>query len=324
MRRREFITLVSVTAAWPVAAHARQRRVTVLTNVTANDLEGQRNFKAIADGLDALGWKSGQNLTIDFRGIGGNVRLVEPVVTESIRASPDVIVSSSGPILTALEKHTDSIPIVFLEVMDPVAAGFVRSLRKPGQNITGFTNFEPQFGGKWLEILKAVAPDTARVVVILNPDISPQIHMLDAIRHFAVGLRIDVVASGVRNESDVEPVFDQNAKVLGTGVIVLPNPITIANRDMLVRAANDRRVPTIYPNKYFVEIGGLVSYGIDLVVQYRQAAGYVDRILRGEKSGDLPIQAPTKFELAINTKTAKALGLTIPQTLLATADEVIE
>lgn len=324
MRRRAFITLVGSSAIWSIAARGQQRRVIVLTGEAVTDPENQRHFKAIVDGLAVLGWKPGKDLTIDFRGIGGDVRLVKSYVSDALVSMPDAIVSSSGPILVALEKHTQSVPIVFLEIMDPVAGGFVKSLARPGGNVTGFTNFEPEFGGKWLELLTSIAPKTARVIVILNPDVSPQIHVLESIKKFAESSRIQVTEAGVHSPADIKRVLDQNANLNETGVIVLPNPITIANRVMLIQAVNAARLPAIYPNKYFAESGGLASYGTDTEAQFRLAAGYVDRILRGEKAGNLPVQAPTKFELIVNRKTAKALGLTIPQTLLATADEVIE
>jgi putative tryptophan/tyrosine transport system substrate-binding protein len=324
MRRREFTATLCAGILWPLAAHAQSGRVIFLTNVAANDPEGQRNFTALVDGLKDRGWAADRNLAVEFRGIGGNVGLAQSYVAQALAARPDVIVSSSGPILLELEKQTRSVPIIFVEVMDPVAGGFVQSLPKPGRNITGFTNFEPAFGGKWLEILRDISPDVARVIVLLNPDVSPQHHVVESIRKAAEGLGIETSPAGVHNAGDIEQALRRGAGDNRTGVIVLPNPITIANRASLVRIANDVRLPAIYPNKYFAEIGGLVSYGVDLVTQYREAAGYVDRILQGQAPGELPVQAPTKFELVINLKTAKSLGLPMSPLLLARADEVIE
>ena len=327
MRRREFITVVggAAVAGWPFTAHGQQRRVAFLTGEAADDPEVKRFFKAMTDGLASLGWKSGENISIDVQGIGGNVDLVEHYVQDAVAAGPDVIVSTSGPVLVALEKQTRTIPIVFLEVTDPVASGFVKSLAKPDGNVTGFTNFQPEFGGKWLEILSSLAPRLARVVVMLNPDVAPQVHMLQIIGALALRIGMVPITAGVHNASDIMQVVSTNAPEADrTGMIVLPSPITIANRQTLVQAANTAKLPTIYPNRYFAEIGGLVSYGIDQAAQFRQAASYVDRILKGEKPADLPVQAPTKFELVINIQTAKALALAVPQSLLATADEVIE
>ena len=323
MRRREFIATLGAGVLWPLAAYAQSDRVIFLTNVAASDPEGQRNFKALVGGLKDRGWTANRDVTVDFRGIAGNIALVEPYVAQALATKPNVIVSSSGPILPELEKQTQSVPIIFVKVMDPVAAGFVRSLANPGGNVTGFTNFEPAFGGKWLEILRSIVPDVARVIVLLNPDLSPQHHIVASITKLAGALRIEVVAAGVHDAHDIEEAFRHGAGDR-TGIIVLPNPITIANRKFLVSTANDVRLPTIYPNKYFAEIGGLVSCGVDLVTQYRDAAGYVDRILHGQAPGELPVQAPTKFELVINVKAAKSLGLAISPMLLARADEVIE
>lgn len=251
--------------------------------------------------------------------------LVERYVQDAVAGRPDVIVSTSGPVLVALEKHTKTIPIVFLEVIDPVASGFIKSLAQPGGNVTGFTNFQPEFGGKWLEILTSLAPRLTRVIVMLNPDVAPQLHLLQMIETLAPRIGMALITAGVHNASDITQVVSKNAPEADrTGMIVLPNPITIANRNTLVQAANAAKLPTIYPNRYFAELGGLVSYGIDQPAQFRQAASYVDRILKGEKPADLPVQAPIKFDLVINAKTAKSLGLAVPQSLLATADEVIE
>jgi putative ABC transport system substrate-binding protein len=328
MRRREFITLLGGAAAWPIAALAQQagrmRRIGVLMGLTADDPEGQRYIAALLKGLQDLGWTPGRNLQIEYRWAGSDSDRIRTYVAELVGLSPDVILANSSLVVAPLQQHTQSIPIVFTQLTDPVASGFVASLARPGGNITGFTPGEFSMFGKYPEVLKEIAPGITQVAVIMNPDQSPQVGMWRAIEAVAPSIGVRVTAAGVHDAAEIARAIELFTRVPNGGMIVLANPITILNREQIITLAARYHLPAIYPYRYFAIEGGLMSYGTDVADLFRRSASYVDRILRGEKPGDLPVQQPTKFELVINLKTAKALGLTVPLTLQASADEVIE
>jgi len=328
MQRREFITLLGGAAAvWPLTARAQQpdqmRRIGVLIGFADNDPEGQARAKAFQQKLQDLGLTDGHNVRIEYRWIIDPDR-IPALAAELVHLTPDVILAYGNPVLAALRRETRSIPIVFVQVTNPVGGGFVASLAHPGGNITGFTNFEFAIGGKWLETLKEIAPDTRRVAVILNPENPTASGYLGAIEAMAPSLGVQVTPTAGRDAADIERAIEAFAGAPDGGVIVLPDLIAFFNRELFVALAARHRLPAVYPVRLFAAAGGLLSYGVDQINQSRQAASYIDRILKGEKPADLPVQAPTKFELVINLKTAKALGLTVPPQLLARADEVIE
>lgn len=330
MRRREFIgaaggAIVS-SLSWPHAARAQEkaRHIGVLVAVAESDPEVRANVAAFQQTLQKLGWIEGRNARIDYRWGGGDSGRIRTQAKELVKLEPDVILVSTGLALQPLLQETSRIPIVFTQIVDPVGAGLVASLARPGGNITGFTVAEFSLFGKMLELLKEVAPHMMRAAVLLHPDQKPQAGMLRAIEAVAPSLRVQVTASGVRNGAELERAIDQFARAPNGGLVVLPNPITDGNRSLIIAMAERLRLPTAYLLRPSVAAGGLMSYGPDLADQFRQAAGYVDRILRGEMPAELPVQQPTNFKLAINLKTAKALGIEVPPTLLARADEVIE
>ena len=329
MKRREFVTLLGgAAAAWPLAARAQQggrvRRIGVLSAFAEADPEVQASLTAFLQALQKLGWTDGSNVRIDSRWGDANPARIRAQVKELVSLNPDVFLVSTALVLQPLLEESRSIPIVFTQIADPVSAGFVASLARPGGNITGFPVAEFATFGKLLEVLKEAAPHVTRVAVILNPDQRPQAGMLRAIEANAPAFKVQVTAAGARNAAELENAIDQFAREPNGGLIVLPNPVTLGNQRLIVDLAARHRLPAAYSYRYIVAEGGLISYGVDLLDQYRQAASYVDRILRGEKPAGLPVQRPTKFELVVNLKTAKALGLTVPRTLLARADEVIE
>jgi ABC-type uncharacterized transport system substrate-binding protein len=329
MRRRHFITLLGGAAvAWPLAARAQQRermrRIGVLMGI-ADDREGQARVTALKQGLQELGWTEGRNIQIETRFGGGDVGRIRAQAAELVALSPDVIVGNSSPVIRALRQATSSIPIVMAAVNDPVEQGFVSSLAHPGGNITGFMFIDFQMVGKWLEMLKEAAPSVSRALLMFNPDTSP--HYYVYLRSFEAeprSIAVEVTAAPVRNTAEIEEALAKLGREPGGGLIVPPDAFTTMHQHLFVRLAQQHRLPAVYWERFFVAAGGLMSYGPDLVEQFRQAAGYVDRILKGEKPADLPVQAPTKYGLVINLKTAKALGLQIPDRLLALADEVIE
>jgi len=328
MRRREFIAALGSAAAWPRAARAqhpeRIRRVGVLQAGNESDPVSQLRRAAIADGLRKFGWTEGTNLLIHYRWVGDDADRIRLYATELTGMRPDVIWASGGLPLLLLMRATRTIPIVFTLVYDPVGSGFVTNLSRPGGNVTGFTLGEFSMGGKILEVLKEVAPQVSRVAVILNLEQPPHVAMWRSIEATAPSFGVRSIPADAPGPDEIERVIEGFAREPNGGLIVLPSPITQVHRERITALAAQHRLPAAYAFRFYVTSGGLVSYGIDIADQIRQAAGYVDRILKGEKPGDLPIQQPTKFELVINLKTAKALGLDVPHSLLARADEVIE
>jgi putative ABC transport system substrate-binding protein len=331
MRRREFISLLGgAAAAWPFAARAqrldRMRLVGVLEDFAENDSAAQSNIAAFRDTLTKLEWKEGSNLRIELRWSAGNVDRMRTFAKELVDLHPDAIFGQTTPGIAALTRETQTIPIVFATVADPVVAGFAQSLARPGGNITGFMTQEPAMGGKWVGLLKEIAPRTVRVAILFDPATAPtpQLYM-PFIESVATSLAIQTSVAPVHAKDEIEGVIAALARDPGGGLIVMPDIFNATNRDLIIALAAHYGVPTIYfTAAYFAESGGLICYGTNFAEQFRQAARYVDRILKGEQPADLPIQQPTKFELVINLKTAKALGLTVPSSLLATADEVIE
>jgi putative tryptophan/tyrosine transport system substrate-binding protein len=329
IRRREFITLLGgAAAAWPLTARAQQgermRRVGVLNPFAENDPEVLANITAFRQALQKLGWTDGRNLRIDYRWGGANPERIRAHATELVALEPDVILVSSPLALQPLQQETRSIPIVFTGVSDPAGSGFVASLAHPGGNVTGFAVAEFSMYGKYLELLKEVAPQVTRVAVMMNPEQVPQAGNWRAIETVAPSFKVLLTAAHVRDAAEIERVIDAFARESNGGLIVLPSALTIVHRELIIALAARHRLPAVYAFRQFVVDGGLMSYGVDLVDQYRQAASYVDRILRGEKPAELPVQQPTQFKLVINLKTAKALGLEVPWFLQQRADEVIE
>jgi putative ABC transport system substrate-binding protein len=328
--RRQFITLIGgAAAAWPLAARAqkaeRERRMGVLMHLPEDDPEAQARIRALLAALQQLGWSEGRNLRIDYRFGAADVDRARRYAAELIALVPDLIQASGTGPMAAVHEATPTVPIVFAQVPDPVNAGFVDSLARPGGNATGFSVFE-EYGssGKWLELLKEIAPQVTRVAVLRDPTIAAGIGQTGAIQSVAPSLGVQVSPVGVRDASEIERTIAAFGHGTNGGLIVLGAPLAIMQRDLISTLAARHRLPAVYPVRLFVVAGGLISYGPDSIDPYRRVAGYVDRILKGEKPADLPVQNPTKFELVINLKTANALGLDVPSTLLARADEVIE
>jgi putative tryptophan/tyrosine transport system substrate-binding protein len=328
MKRREFITLLGGAAAWPLAARAQQaervRRIGMLMSQAANDTEGQARVASFLQGLQELGWSIGRNARIDVRWSAGNAEDVRKYAVELVALQSEIILSNGTPAVAALLQATRSVPIVFAAVADPVGAGFVDSLARPGGNTTGFISLEYGLSAKWMELLKEIAPGTTRAAVLRDPTITAGIGQFAAIQTAAPSLGVEVRPLNVRDPGEIDDAVMAFARATNGGLIVTGGPLTAFHHDLIVTLAARHKLPAVYANRFYVIAGGLISYGPDLVDQNRQAAGYVDRILRGEKPADLPVQTPTKYEMVINLKTAKALGLEVPPTLLARADEVIE
>jgi putative ABC transport system substrate-binding protein len=328
MRRREFITLIGGAAAWPLAARAQQgerlRRIGVLTNLAADDAEGQARITAFLQGLQQLGWTDHHNVRIDYRWGAGDADRIRRYAAELVALAPDVILTSGAPAVAALQRVTRTVPIVFGSVIDPVGAGFVESLARPGGNITGFTVFEYGISGKWLELLKEIAPGVTRVAVIRDTAIAAGSGQLGALQGAAPSFGVELRPIDVHEAGEIERAVAAFAGSPNSGLIVTGSALAVVHRNLIVGLASRLRLPAIYSQRVFVTGGGLISYGPDRVDQHRRAASYVDRILKGEKPADLPVQAATKFETVVNLKTAKALGLTVPAGLLVAADEVIE
>jgi putative tryptophan/tyrosine transport system substrate-binding protein len=326
MRRREFVILLggSTAAAWPLAARAqnRLRVVGVLLAMAPDDPEAQLRIKAFEAGLRELGWTEGRNLRLEYRWAVGDATLLRKQATELVGLAPDLILATSTPVLAALRQEK-TLPIVFVQVTDPIGGGFVPNLARPGGSLTGFTSFEFTIGSKWLEALKHVAPAVTRVALIFNPDTAPFAHLFwQPVEAAAPSFDVEPKQAPVRDIGEIEHTIAAFARHASGGLMVLPDVSTTNHRDLIIALAARHRLPTVYPYRYFATSGGLMSYGSDLADIYRRAASYVDRILKGAVPGDLPVQAPTKFELAINLKAAKAIGLTVAPTLLALADEV--
>jgi putative ABC transport system substrate-binding protein len=329
MRRREFITLLGGAAtAWPLAARGqlteRVRRIGILMSLAEDDPEDRPRRAAFQKALRELGWSESGNLRIDYRWFGGDPGRARAVAKELIDLQPDLIVATATSGLAALALQMRAIPIVFVAVSDPVGQGFVASLARPGGNATGLTFFEFSVAGKMLETLKQVAPAVSRVALAFNPDNLSNPPFLRAIEAAAPALTVELTKAPMRDAGEIEAAIAATARHGGSGLLFLPDPFTNAHRDLIVGLVARHRLPAMYFLRAFVAAGGLISYGVDVIDLFRRAAPYVDRILKGAKPADLPVQQPTKFELAINLKTAKALGLTVPDKLLALADEVIE
>jgi putative ABC transport system substrate-binding protein len=334
MKRREFITLLGGAAvAWPLVAGAQQservRRIGVLINLATDDPEMLVRLAAFWQGLAGLGWTEDRNLRTDIRRYAGDPDLIRAAAAEMVGLAPEVILVYGPPGLSALRRQTRTIPIVFTQVSNPVGSGFVPSMARPGGNITGFSSNELLVGGKWLEVLKEVVPSVTRSAVIINPDNPGQGGYLGAIESAASVLGVQITPITLRDGSEqertaMEGAVEAFARQPNGAIVVLPDFVTISLRQSIIALVARHHLPAVYPFRYFATIGGLVSYGVDQVEQSRRAASYVDRVLKGEKPGDLPVQAPTKYELVINLKTARALGLDVPAALIARADEVIE
>ena len=328
MRRRAFIAALGGAAAWPVVGRAQQsgglRRIGVLMYVPENDPQGARFFAAFRQGLQELGWADGRNVRIDTRWTGGgDADLFRKYAAELVGLGPDVILAATTQALTALRQATRIVPIVFVGVIDPVGAGLIASVARPGGNATGFTLFEYAIGSKWLELLKEIAPGVTRAAVLRDAAIPAGVGQFAAIQTVApTGMELSVI--DLHDAGEIERAITAFAQRSNGGLTVTPSGFGSNHPEVIVALAAKHKLPAVYPFRYFVSAGGLISYGPDIIDQYRRAAGYVDRILKGEKPADLPVQAPTKYELVINLKAANALGLTVPHSLLARADEVIE
>jgi putative ABC transport system substrate-binding protein len=332
MRRREFIRLIGGAAApsllWPMTAQAQQgtrmRCVGVLLNADSGDAQLQSNLAAFRETLQRLGWTEGLDVRFEVRGVIGDAARQGQYVSELLGLSPDVILAAGVPQTAAIQAASRTIPIVFAQAIDPVGAGIISSLARPSGNATGFAQFEYSLSGKWPELLKDISPRAKRIAILRDPSNPAGIGQWAVIQAVAASLGLDFTPIDVRNEAEIERGIEAIAGGPGGGLVVPVSAQAVRHRQLIVAHATRHRVPAIYPYRHFVADGGLLSYGPDLANQYRQAASYVDRILKGEKPGDLPVQSPTKYELVINLKTAKALGLEVPPTLLARADEVIE
>jgi putative tryptophan/tyrosine transport system substrate-binding protein len=330
MKRRDCITLLGGAAAWPLTARAQQpqrmRRIGVLMPLAADDPIGQARIAAVREGLEKLGWTEGRNIRIDTRWtIPGDVESMQRFAKELVALQPDLIVTQSTPITATLMQETRTIPIVFALVADPIGSGFVASFAKPGGNVTGFVTIEPTMAGKWLELLKEIAPRVVRVAFLFNPVTATYFeYWLNPFKAAAVSFAVEAIAAPVRDRSELESIIAEQARAPNGGLVVMPDTFTDTHRVEITSLAAGYRLPAVYPYRQFTAVGGLLSYGDDLIDNFRRAPTYVDRILKGEKPSELPVQAPVKFELVINLKTANALDLDVPLFLQQRADEVIE
>ncbi len=331
VRRRDFVSLAGGAAvAWPCALMAqrpdRARRIGVLMELAASDPRGRANVAALQRGLHALGWREGSNLGVDYRWAPDDPVLMWKFAKELVELRPDVIVAHSSPVVATLLGRTRSVPIVFVSISDPIGEGFVASFARPGGNVSGFTNFESSMTGKWVELLKELVPDVTRVSFLFNPQAAAGggSYFLRPVDAAVSTLKVKAIMALVHDDDEIEAAFSALASEPGGGAVLLPDAFTVAHHQVVIALAARYRVPTIYTYRFMVERGGLISYGVDIDDLFERAATYVDRILKGAAPADLPVQAPTKFEMVINQKTALALGLTVPPTLLARAEDVIE
>jgi ABC-type uncharacterized transport system substrate-binding protein len=328
MQRRQFIMLLGGAAiAWPIVAQAQQpermRRIGVVMAYAESDPNGQVQVAAFQQQLQKLGWMEGSNIQIDFRYSAADPARIRALALELLSLRPDLMVSNSNLVTTILQSEVRSIPLVFVSVSDPIGSGFIKDLARPGGNVTGFANFQPSMGGKWLEKLREIAPQVERIGLLLRPE-PPNIGYLRSAEAAANSLKIKLVGLEAQSSSEIERVVATFAGESHGGLIIAPNVVNFANSDLIVTLATRYRLPAIYPFAFYAKQGGLISYGFDAADQFRQGAVYVDKILRGAKPADLPVQHPTKFEIVINLKAAKALGLTVPNSMQQLADEVID
>jgi putative tryptophan/tyrosine transport system substrate-binding protein len=328
MKRREFIAGFGSAAAWPLPAWAQQgdrvRRIGVLVSVDENDPLYKSRVSEFSQALADLGWTDGRNLRMDLRWGGGDINRIRAVAHELVGLQPDIIVTSGTPATTAVQRETRTIPIVFTNAADPVARGIVPRLDRPSGNVTGFATNEASLGGKWLELLSEIAPGLKRAAIIFNPDTAPASAYMPSLETAARSLKVALIVAPVHSDAEIGTAINALGREPGGGLVVMPNAFMTVHRAPIISAAARNNVPAVYIASEFVRDGGLLSYGVDLVDNWRRAATYVDSILRGAKPGDLPVQFPTKFEMVVNLKTAKSLGLTVPQSILLSADEVIE
>jgi putative ABC transport system substrate-binding protein len=329
MKRREFVTLLGVAAVWPLAVHAqrgeRKRRIGVLMPYAADDPEIKSRLTAFRQALEQLGWAEGSNVHIDYRFATGSSDRYLPLAQELTALRPDVIVAVTTPVVATLQRETRALPIVFTSVSDPIGAGFVASLARPGGNLTGVLLYEAGIMGKWLAMLKEIAPRLTRAALLGNPKTTPFDYFQRAAEATAPALGIELVPTAIENaEADIERVIESFAATANGGLVVLPDTTTLVRRDLVLAVVARNRLPAVYPLRVFADSGGLMAYSTYVVDAYRLAATYVDRILRGAKPADLPVQAPTRYETVLNLKTAKSLGIEVPPSLLVRADEVIE
>jgi putative tryptophan/tyrosine transport system substrate-binding protein len=328
MRRREFISLLGGTAVWPLIARAQQpervRRIGVLSVLDEGDREMKAWLAAFRQRLESLGWSEDRNVRIDVRFVAADAKLAQALASELVALQPDVILAQSTEITAALQKETRAIPIVFVAVSDPIGSGFIGSLARPGGNLTGLLNFEATITGKWLARLKEIAPQLSRAALVANPKTTPFDFFVRAAEAAVPTLAIELVTRPVETNADIERSIASFASTPNGGLLLVPDGTTIAHRDLIIALAARHRLPAVYSARYFVAAGGLMSYGTDRADVFRQAASYIDRILRGAKPAEIPVQAPVKYETVVNLNTAKALGLDVPPSLLVRADEVIE
>jgi putative ABC transport system substrate-binding protein len=328
IQRRDFITLLGGAAVWPLAASAQQgnrvRRIGVLMGGVEGDPLANPNFSAFTRALAGLGWADGRNVRMDLRRHGDEINLIRALAQELVGLQPDIILTSSTPATVALQRATRTIPLVFVYVSDPVASDIVERLDRPGGNITGFANLEATLGGKWLELLSEIAPGLKRAAIMFNPDTSPASAYMPSLETAARSLKVAPIIAPVHSDAEIETAILALLREPGGGLVVMPDFFMTAHRGPIILAAARNNVPAVYWQSDYTRDGGLLSYGVDQVDIWRCAASYVDRILRGEKPGDLPVQLPTKFEMVVNRKTANGLGLAIPASILLRADEVIE
>jgi len=329
MKRRDFIALLGGAAAWPLSARAQQsdrvRRIGVLTGSDVNDPEQKSRVSEFTQAFANLGWADGRNVRIDLRSAGADINQIRSLAHELVGLQPDIIVTGGTPATVAVQRETRTIPIVFVNVGDPVASGIVARLNPPGRNTTGFAINEASVGGKWLELLVEIAPGLKRAAIMFNPDTSPASLYMPSLETAARSLKVEAITAPVHEDVEIETAIIALGRERGGGLVVMPDTFMAAHQAaIIISAAARNSIPAVYFQSYFARNGGLLSYGTDLVDTYRRAATYVDRILRGDKPSDLPVQFPVKYEMVLNLKTAKALGLTVPQSILLRADEVIE